>query len=158
VQPGQPVQKSKAGPVIAIIAAVVLVLCAGCAGGAWYFFYRTKQKVDEIVNNIPTSYPTNNGAANPQNGGPHKIRYEINGSGRALVNWAQESGLGSEEVDLPWSKEITVNRKSFGAQVFAFPKGKDTSLESCRISVDGAEKRKADFANNTLICSYVFLG
>jgi Mycobacterium membrane protein len=157
VQPMQPVHKSKAGPIIAIIAAVVLVICLGCVGGAWYFGFWFQKKAEEIVNSIPTDYPTNDAAKPGNNSSPHTIRYEINGSGRALVNWAQESGLGSEEVDLPWSKEITVNRQSFGAQVFAIPKEKDTTVESCRISVDGVEKKKANFANSTLICSYVYV-
>jgi flagellar basal body-associated protein FliL len=73
----QPVQKSKAGPIIAIIAAVVLVLCVGCVGGAWYFGFWFQKKTQEIVNNIPTERPTN-GAVQPQNNNAtHTVRYEV---------------------------------------------------------------------------------
>jgi hypothetical protein len=159
VQPVQPVQKSKAGPVIAIIGVVLLVLCLGCAGGAWYFFYKAKKTVEDVVNNLPSAFPTNGAEAPKNNTQSHTVRYEITGTGKAQVIYAKGSG-GQEvvTVDLPWTQDITVNAKNFGLTVIAAPDDKDSTLEGCTITVDGAKKKTGVFANNTLNCSYVYLG
>jgi hypothetical protein len=153
------VQKSKAGPVIAIIAVVLLVLCVGCAGGAWYFFYKAKKTVEDVVNNLPSTFPTNGGAAPQNNATTHTVRYEVSGTGKAQIIYAKGSG-GQEvvTVDLPWSQEISVTAKNFGLTVIAVPDDKDSTLEGCAISIDGAKKKTGVFANNTLNCSYVYLG
>jgi hypothetical protein len=157
--PTQPVQKSKAGPIIAIVAIVVLVLCLGCAGSAWYFFYRTKQAVEDVVNNLPSNFPTNGPEAPQNNATSHTVRYEVSGSGKVQIIYAKGSG-GQEvvKVDLPWSQEITVNAKNFGLTVIAVKDDKDASLDGCKIVIDGAEKKTGVYSNNTLNCSYVFLG
>src|SRR5581483_7305372 len=82
--PVQPVQKSKAGPVIAIIGVILLVLCVGCAGGAWYFYSKAKKTVEDVVNNLPSTFPTNDDAKAPQNT-THTVRYEVNGSGMVQI-------------------------------------------------------------------------
>lgn len=160
VPPPQPVQKSKAGPIIAIIAAIVLVLCVGCVGGAWYFGFWFQKKADEIVNSIPTDFPTKDAAAPQNNNQSHKVRYEVNGSGKAKVLYAKGTGgQQTEDVDLPWSAETTVNAKNFGLQVVAYKDDKDTSFDNCKIFVDGVEKKAASQTIGTsLTCSYVFLG
>jgi len=151
------VQKSKAGPIIAIIAVVLLVLCLGCGGGAWYFFYKAKKTVEDVVNNLPSSGP--DAPKNNNNGSTtHTVKYAVTGTGKAQIIYAKGSG-GQEvvTVDLPWSQEITVNAKNFGLTVIAVPE-KDSTLDGCSITIDGAQKKTGVFQNNTLNCSYVYLG
>ncbi len=147
----QPVVKSKAGPIVAIILGILLLICLVCAGGFAYFTWWANDKANEIIDSIPTDFPT----AAQNKTGPHKVRYEVTGTGEATITWAKGGGgQGVETVKLPWSVEITVNRDSFGAQVIAVPRGEGTQLDSCRLEVDGAERKTVKFTSKTLNCSY----
>ncbi len=54
----QPVVKSKAGPIIGIILGVLLLGCIVCGGAFAYFAWWSNEKVNEIVDNLPTDFPT----------------------------------------------------------------------------------------------------
>ena len=154
-QPQPPVvQKSKATPIIIAVLAVVLLVCLGCAGFAAYSLWWAKETAEDIVDNIPTDFPTNF----PTGGGTgstHTVRYEVTGTGEATITWARGTGgQDGETVPLPWSKEISVKADSFGVIVSVIPKDQDTNLDSCKISVDGVQKKTAKVANRILMCTY----
>ncbi|WP_020520425.1 hypothetical protein [Catelliglobosispora koreensis] len=157
-QPQPPVvQKSKATPIIIAILAVVLLVCLGCAGFAAYSLWWAKETAEDIVDNIPTDFPTNF----PTGGGTgstHTVRYEVTGTGKATLIWAEvHVGQGNGEVDLPWSKEFVLDAPNFGAQVIAVPKGADAKPDTCKIFIDGVEKKTAKFSSKTLTCSFVYV-
>lgn len=89
------------------------------------------------------------------------MRYEITGSGEALVAAASGDGAESQHggtVKLPYTKEITINQASFRIEVTVIKSSTDAKLESCRLSIDGKERHQANFANNMLTCRYTFSG
>ncbi len=154
-QPGPPVQKSKAAPVIIIILAVVLVVCLGCAGGAYYFWFRAAKTVEDVVNNLPSNFPTN-GAQAPQNNNhtTHALRLEVNGSGQAQIIWAGTVGEDTQHVDLPWSKDFPNASAPIGITLVVAPDDGNNGVQNCRILVDGAEKNKVDASSGQLQCVY----
>jgi hypothetical protein len=78
-QPPVPV-KTGANKVVVIILAIVLVLCLGCGGFGAYWFFKIKNKVEEVVDSIPTDFPTPKDNAAPGSV-EHKVRYEVTGTG-----------------------------------------------------------------------------
>jgi len=89
--------------------------------------------------------------------GTHTVRYEVEGSGEAFLNWGKGTGgQDSKNTALPFSIELTVNANHFGAIVNAIPRGKDTEIKSCRILVDGKEIKKAEAKNGFVTCTATF--
>ena len=89
--------------------------------------------------------------------GTHTVRYEVEGSGEAFLNWGKGTGgQDSKNTALPFSIELTVNANDFGAIVNAIPRGKDTEIKSCRILVDGKEIKKAEAKNGFVTCTATF--
>jgi flagellar basal body-associated protein FliL len=89
-QPPVPV-KTGANKVVVIILAIVLVLCLGCGGFGAYWFFKIKNKVEEVVDSIPTDFPTTNGGDAVAPGSvTHKVRYEVTGTGTVHMVWAEE--------------------------------------------------------------------
>lgn len=152
----QPVQKSKAGPIIIIIAVIALLACLGCGGFAAYTFWWAGERVEDAIEAIPTDFPTL--APDGNETGPHAVKYEVNGTGKMTVTWARGTGgTDSETVDLPWSKEITVTRDNFGVSVTGYSPDTGPVDADCAISVDGSERVREQAANDTLFCAYTYV-
>lgn len=145
-------KKSNVGLIVGIILGVVLLACLGCAGAFYAAGWWATDKVDEIVENLPTGevqVPA----------GSHVVRYEIEGTGRAWINWARGTGgQDSDTTDIPWSKEITVNADNFGVLVSAIGRGEGSEVKSCRLLIDGVEKKRAEAKNGLAQCGFTFVG
>lgn len=139
-QPVPPPKKSNTGMIVGIIVGVVLLVCVVCSVGLYIAFNRAADEVKDTVDEIQSSLGVTKG---PKVAGPHTVRYEVGGTGNALVNWSRSAGGTENETGpLPWTKEITFNGDSFGAVLIVF--GRDSSADdqgiTCKILVDGVEK------------------
>ncbi|WP_117211590.1 MmpS family transport accessory protein [Allorhizocola rhizosphaerae] len=155
VPPPPTPKKSNTGLIIGIILGVVVLVCVGCGVGVWALGWWAEKKTNEILDQLPT------GEALPPaaQAGSHTVRYEVEGSGEALLNWARGTGgQDSENAQLPWTKEIVVNDDNFGLLVSAVPRGKDTTVKSCRILIDGQERKKVEPKSGAAICTFTFVG
>jgi hypothetical protein len=154
-----PKKKSSTGMIIGIIAGVLALVCLICAGVGIYLYHAANSKLQEIGNTFPTAFSTT-GTNSSSAAGSHTVRYEIAGSGEALITWARGTGgTDSATATLPWSKDITVNDDTFGVSIIAFGRSTDAKVEYCRISIDGTEKRKADATGGkSAICTATFVG
>ncbi|HZM75536.1 MAG TPA: MmpS family transport accessory protein [Candidatus Limnocylindrales bacterium] len=157
--PMQP-KKSNTGLIVGVIVGVVLLICVGVVGatfafGLW-FTDRAQDALDEAVAPLVSAAPAqpNNGNGN---GAAHIVRYEVEGSGEAFLNWGKGTGgQESKNTSLPFSVELTVNADHFGAIVNAIPRGKDTAIKSCRILVDGKEIKKVEAKNGFVTCTATY--
>jgi hypothetical protein len=132
-----PRRRSTALTVGIVITSVVILLCGLC-GVAGYLVSRHASGGQEAKPPAPTrtAAPT----PSPTTAG-HHIVYEVSGDqGTTVVTYATSGGAKPDEVSLPWRKEITVDRDTFVAMVFAlhFQGGPLT----CRVLVDGEEITK----------------
>lgn len=152
-----PVKKSgRTGLVIGIILGVLLLVCVVCGGGALWFINKANDKITEIENTLP-SFGVSTGS--PGSTGPHTVRFAIEGSGEALITWSRgTSGTDSDTVTLPWTKEITVDRDTFGVSLIAFGRGDGTKVDGCSIAVDGKELKKSAGSGLSAVCTAVFVG
>lgn len=155
VSPIQPPKKSKAGLIVGIVIGVVLLLCVGCGGVAWYVFDWTGDKVQELEDALPSmGVVTGDGQ-----GGPHQVRYSVQGSGEAMITFSQGTGgTKSETVSLPWSTDLTVDSESFGLSVIVFGTGGSTDVEGCSIQIDGKVEEENKGTGNTVVCTALFVG
>jgi len=55
--PGPPA-KSNTGMIIGIVVAIVLLICLACSGAFIYFGWWATNKAEDIVENLPTGFPT----------------------------------------------------------------------------------------------------
>ncbi|HEX6683771.1 MAG TPA: MmpS family transport accessory protein [Candidatus Limnocylindrales bacterium] len=149
-------KKSNTGLIVGIILGVVLLICGGTIGATFALGMWAKDKVEEAVDNLPAieTQPPATGTT-----GSHTVRYEVEGSGQATLNWGKGTG-GQEGVttDLPWSTEITVKADNFGLIISGVPRSKDTSVKSCRILVDGKEVKKVEAKNGFATCTFTYVG
>jgi len=156
-----PVKKSNTGLIIGIIAGVVLLICVGVVGATFAFGMWAKDKAQEALDNAAANLPTG-APAQPNNGGngtgaTHTVRYEVDGSGEAFLNWGKGTGgQESKNTNLPFNVELTVNADHFGAIVNAIPRGKDTTIKSCRILVDGKEIKKVEAKSGFVTCTATY--
>jgi hypothetical protein len=157
VQPGygqpapiQPVQKSKAGPILLIIGIIVLVVCIGCAVGGFVLFNRASDKVDEIKSSL--------GVTTGDGSGSHTIRYEVSGTGSVKVTWTDTDGTPHAEPgsSLPWSKDQTLTGDGMALLVSAINTENVDSNLTCTIFVDGKQV-KTQSGSTFVLCSQVFV-
>jgi Mycobacterium membrane protein len=86
-------------------------------------------------------------------GSAHTVVYEVTGDGDATVaylGYRDFLDVHSEQVDLPWHKEITADMGLLPVSLTAF--GFSGGQLSCRISVDGTEV-DSDTDDACVICS-----
>lgn len=156
-----PAKKSNTGLIIGIIAGVVLLICAGVVGATFALGLWVTDKAEEALDQavalasaVPA--PPDNGNANAT-GATHTVRYEVEGSGEAFLNWGKGTGgQDSKNTTLPFSTEISVKADHFGAIVNAIPRGKDTTIKSCRILVDGKEIKKVEAKSGFVTCTATY--
>jgi hypothetical protein len=153
--PVQAPKKSKTGLIVGIILGVVLLLCAVCGVGGYYLFYKAGEAIEELPNMIPSV-----DVATGDSTGSHVVRYTVDGSGQAVITYAQGvGGTDTETVNLPWSKDITIDSDSFALSVIAFgAPGGDGNVAGCAILVDGREKQRRDGSGSSATCITVFVG
>jgi hypothetical protein len=86
-------------------------------------------------------------------GTAHTIVYEVNGgTGPAIITYAIDAGASPNEFSLPWRKEVSVDRKSFLATVFAIRL--EGGQLTCRVLVDGQEVA-SNTSDNAVACTYL---
>jgi hypothetical protein len=142
--------KSRTGLWIAIGAAVLLLVCVLCGGVGWWV----------IAQSDTGETPTGAAATSAGPAGAHRIRYEVTGSGQAVVTWSKADTAGGVEqqtVTLPWSAEVGTDRGILGLTLLANIRG-DGSLGECRIHVDGKEltREAAPAAGRLLTCIAIY--
>ena len=150
-QPMPPPKKSKAGMIIGIIAGVLVLVCIVCGIGAYFLFNEASDKVDEIQASL--------GVTTGEKADSHTVRYEIGGTGAALVTFSQGSGsTTSEEAQLPWTKEFVITDDSFGGVLSVL--GRDSSLDdqqvTCKVLIDGKVKSTRS-GTKSAMCTVVFV-
>jgi hypothetical protein len=156
-----PPKKSNTGLIIGIIAGVVLLICVAVVGATFAFGLWAKDKAQEAIDdaaaNLPTAAPTKPDNGGNGTGATHTVRYEVEGSGEAFLNWGKGTGgQESKNTTLPFSTELTIKADHFGAIISAIPRGKDTSVKSCRILVDGKEIKKVEAKSGLVTCTATF--
>jgi hypothetical protein len=133
--------------VIAVVVTVVgLVLCGLC-GVAGYLLARDSDGDKKAQPAASTAAPSPTAA-----GDKHTVVYEVSGDGKAIVTWLAPGGPRPDQVSLPWREEVTVDRGSFLATVFALQFEGGTI--GCRVLVDGKEVAH-DSADNAVTCTHV---
>jgi hypothetical protein len=155
-----PAKKSRTGLIVGIIVGVVVLICVGVVGatfalGAW-FTTKAQDALDQAVAQASLEPAPPNGA----NGAiTHTVRYEVDGDGEAFLNWGKGTGgQESKNTGLPFTIELPVTANHFGAIVSAVPRGKDTTIKSCRILVDGKEIKKVEAKNGFVTCTATYPG
>jgi hypothetical protein len=159
IPPNTPPKKSNTGLIIGVIVGVVVLICVGVVGATFAFGLWFTDKAEDALNqavaeaSFAPAQPNNDNA----NGTTHTVRYEVDGTGEAFLNWGKGTGgQDSKNTTLPFSTELTVTADSFGAIVNAIPRGKDTSIKSCRILVDGKEIKKVEAKSGFVTCTATY--
>ncbi|MFD0199229.1 MULTISPECIES: MmpS family transport accessory protein [Saccharothrix] len=68
--------------------------------------------------------------------------YEVTGDAAATVRYSTSAGVEEEVAALPWTKEFTV-MGAFRGGTLDVTAGPDGGTVTCRVTVDGVEKRTA---------------
>ena len=68
--------------------------------------------------------------------------YEVTGDAAATVRYSTSAGVEEEVTALPWTKEFTV-MGAFTGGTLDVTTGPDGGTVTCRVTVDGVEKRTA---------------
>lgn len=58
-------KRSNTGTIVGVIVGIVLLACLGCGGAIAYFAWWANDKANEIIDNIPTEFPTDYSTAAP---------------------------------------------------------------------------------------------
>jgi hypothetical protein len=141
-------QRSRVVVIGAVVTAVAVLLCGLC-GVAGFLLARDSDNGNKAApaRSSPRPAPSPTAAQ-----GKHTIVYEVSGDGSAIVTYLAPGGPKPDQVSLPWRQELTVDRGSFLATVFAF-RFEGGTIE-CRVLVDGQEVAK-DSSDNEVTCTHV---